>query len=257
MKRHASLLSPFVALSLVIAILPATAGEKQGKSAAGFWADSRDDFYHLSTCPRAHKPLGAQLVAGSEMDLLALGYYPDPACLPNRSIATRAGRLVRVESGAFGGALPPKAEEKSAGFPELPKNDTNSGGFPGLAPGDDKKPSEAKPEEPKPAAPTNPFGSTPNAPTAPAKPAPSTGGFPSPPNFGGQPGAGNDRPKNPGADSERKQTTGTRGGTPGNQPGGRTGQQGGRSTGRQQGGSTSRSQGGGTGRGSGGGRRRY
>ena len=213
--------SMVIAIGLVIANMPAHAAEKKAKSATGFWADARDDFYHLSNCTHAHRPLGAQLIAGSELDLIALGYYPDPACLPNRSIATRAGRVVRVEGGAFTGAV--AVEEKPSPLPEPPKNDS---GFPGLAPGEDKKPNDAKPDETKPVTPTNPFG---GAATEPAKPKPATG-FPTPPNTGGFPSPqnlGGGQPSNPGqpaAGTERRQTTATRG-APVNQSGGRMGQQ--------------------------------
>jgi len=182
---------------LAAMIFSASAAGKRTRRAAkapkepvvSFWADSRDDLYHLSTCtvPAA---TGAGLVGGSEADLIRLGYYPDPACLPNRSVARRAGRVVRVDgslllSTKVGGG---EVENPLGTLPETPKLSIggDSGGFPGLAPGSPPpKPAEAKPGDVKPSDPK------PDPPAKPNPPAP--GGFPGTPP-GGTIGRGNANP---------------------------------------------------------------
>lgn len=150
---------------------PAAGKKKPAKAAtSGFWADSRDDFYHQSRCTTSHKPAGAQLVTGSEQELIDLAYYPDPRCLPGRVAAIRAGRIVRVEGGEL--VAPPTVTTEGSPFPGAEPPST--GGFPGLAPGAETKPAAPKPPEAKPAEPKP-------SPAAKAEPKPpATGGFPSP-----------------------------------------------------------------------------
>lgn len=173
MKRIVIFTIAIIAVGSVM-VTPVQAKKKQpAKSApSGFWADSRNDMYHQSGCTTSYKPAGAQLVAGSEQQLLALGYYPDPRCLPGRIAAIRAGRIVRIDGGGLLAVVPATIAQNHP-----PAESPFSGGFPSLAPAGETKPAEVKPAETKPAEPKPP--AKPPAKEEPKPPA-ATGGFPSP-----------------------------------------------------------------------------